>query len=58
MSEAGMRDSAIANMKAAIIPSDVFSNPSTERGKGKGLKVSCIYFLEFPVAILKIALFI
>jgi len=58
MSEAGIIERAIEKMNAAMIPSDVASNPFTERGNGKGLKVKFIFKEDFPVACRIIAVFI
>lgn len=58
ISEAGIIESAIEKMNAAMMPSDVASNPFTERGNGKGLKVRSIFRFDFPVACRIIAVFI
>jgi len=58
MSEAGIIESAIEKIKAAMIPSEVDSNPLTDKGSGKGLKVNSIFKEDFPVACLIIAVFI
>ena len=58
MSEAGIIESAIEKIKAAMIPSEVDSNPLTDRGRGNGLKVNSIFKEDFPVACLMMAVFI
>lgn len=58
MSEAGIIDSAIEKINAAMIPSEVASNPLTDSGSGNGLKVNSIFKEDFPVACLMMAVFI
>ena len=44
ISEAGISDKAIENMKADTIPSEVLSKPFTDYGRGNGKKVNSILF--------------
>lgn len=51
-------ESAIEKINAAMIPSEVDSNPLTDKGSGNGLNVNSIFKEDFPVACLMIAVFI